>query len=531
MTRLLAALRSKITRDPLESALAGFALAVSLYVIVAPFLVTRYPPMTDLPFHAAQSSTLRHYFDPAYHFREQFEVHPLAVPYVSMYAIAALFMVALPVAAAVKVAAIVMLALLPIGLSVLFRGMKKSPLLGLAGLGPVWCQLTHWGFLNFVGAVGLFALVLGLTLLVLDAPTRSRRIGLALALVALFFTHIFRFPFGIAAVIGAGVVMYPATRRFRPLLAPLAPALVLFAIWSRVRSKSLEGDFGPFAIHAERFKELPGYLFGGFTDPAEPGAIALFGRTLGAVALLLAAAFIVERRFRASTKQGGWFAIGSFVAVLSCAVVFLGLYLWLPMQAGVWWYVYPREASAACFVALGLLPDLPRNAPLRVALVVALGLAPVPLARVVVKGYREFDSATRDFSAISAQIPQAPKLVYLIFDHSGSTRTTTPFIHLPAWIQAEKGGFLSFHFAMWGAAPLSYRNPNEPGAVVPPPVPLRWEWRPDLFEVRSQGAFFDWFLVRRRDCPDGLFRADPTIQRVDHVGSFWLYRRIPGQGG
>ena len=62
----------------LEEVLALSALAVAAYAVVAPFVVARYPPMTDLPFHAAQTSILRHYSDPAYHFREQFELHPLA---------------------------------------------------------------------------------------------------------------------------------------------------------------------------------------------------------------------------------------------------------------------------------------------------------------------------------------------------------------------------------------------------------------------------------------------------------------------
>jgi hypothetical protein len=78
---------------------------------------------------------------------------------------------------------------------------------------------------------------------------------------------------------------------------------------------------------------------------------------------------------------------------------------------------------------------------------------------------------------------------------------------------------------MWGASPLAYRSPSEAGALVPPKVPHRWEWRPELFNVKTHGAFFDWFLVRRRDAPDGLFRADPSIERVAHTGTWWLYRR------
>ena len=39
--------------------------------------------------------------------------------------------------------------------------------------------------------------------------------------------------------------------------------------------------------------------------------------------------------------------------------------------------------------------------------------------------------------------------------------------------------------------------------------------------------FFDWFLVRKPTSPDAMFAGDPTIKRVDHVGMWWLYKRVP----
>jgi hypothetical protein len=245
------------------------------------------------------------------------------------------------------------------------------------------------------------------------------------------------------------------------------------------------------------------------------------------VVVAVVSAFLGKARAESREPAAATLAwdVGVTVVPLACAAVFLGLFLVLPMQMGAWWYVYPREATAAAMVALGAFPDLPRNPWLRVPLAAALALAGIAPARVVIDNYARFDPATRDFAAITEQIPRAPKLMYLIFDHGGSTRTTTPFIHLPAYVQAEKGGWLSFHFAVWGQTPINYRPRDEPGAVVPPAVPLRWEWTPQLFDVHKHGEFFDWFLVRQGYSPDRLFAADPTIERVDHRGSFWLYRR------
>src|SRR5215468_8529456 len=167
---LALAQRIRLRKD--QTAVALVAVALAVYVVVYPFFVTTYPPITDLPFHAAETSILRHYLDPTWHFREQFSLHPFDAPYVSMYVIGLFFSLFMPMAAATKAMAIVMLGLMPVGLAVMFHGMKKSPLWGLLGLELVWCTLTHWGFLNFMGAIGLFAMVVGFTLMCLDHPTR-----------------------------------------------------------------------------------------------------------------------------------------------------------------------------------------------------------------------------------------------------------------------------------------------------------------------------------------------------------------------
>jgi hypothetical protein len=521
----LVRLERAVGRRPFDVALGMMALAVSLYAVVAPFVVARYPPMTDLPFHAAQTATLRHYWDPSFHFHEQFELHPIAVPYLSMYALGAVLMLVFPAVVAVKMAAAVMVGLVPAGLAVMFHGMKKSPLLGLLGLGLCWCNLTHWGFLNFVGALGLFAMSIGLTLLLVDRPSPRRQVALAVTLVVLFFTHIFRYPFALAAVVGTAVVLYPATRRIRPIVAPLLPALALMALWLWVRPTVLVGEAGPIAVHKERLGEFVGLLTGAFFDPGERRAFDGFFRIAASVAAVSVVVAALGAIFRLPRPATLWWDAGVTVVPLACAAVFLGLFLVLPMQMGVWWYVYPREATAAAFIVLGAFPDLPRSFWLRLPLAAALAVGGLGVARVVVDNYAKFDPVTRDFAAIVKEIPRAPKLMYLVFDHGGSTRTNTPFIHLPAYVQAEEGGWLGFHFAVWGASPIVYRPRGEAGAVVPPAVPLRWEWTPQLFDVKRHGTFFDWFLVRMGGSPDRLFAADPSIERVDHVGTWWLYRR------
>ncbi|HMR74639.1 MAG TPA: hypothetical protein PKD61_05995, partial [Polyangiaceae bacterium] len=84
------------SRSRAELLLGAVVVAVAIYVIGYPLFVVRYPPITDLPFHASGMSILRHYWDPAFGFREQFSLHLLEVPYVAMYALGAVFALVLP---------------------------------------------------------------------------------------------------------------------------------------------------------------------------------------------------------------------------------------------------------------------------------------------------------------------------------------------------------------------------------------------------------------------------------------------------
>ena len=510
-------------RDPAGAALAAAAIAIAAWAVAYPFWVAHNPPITDLPFHAASMSILRHYLDPAFHFREQFSLHFLEVPYWTLYGLGTLFALVMPMAQAAKLAAVVCLALLPAGLAVMFHGMRKSPLLGLAGLGFVWTNLTHWGFINFVAAIGLFCMVVGFTLLTLDRPTGPRRVGLGVTLLLVFGTHIFRFPFALAAVAGTALVMWPATRRWRPLVRPVLPSLVTLAVWLAVRPKELAGPgLEPLALHAERFREIPGFLFSSFVGPEEQ-ALAITAMRIGlGVAGASAAFFFVERRWRRWREGDAAWAVGVTVVALGIAGVLLVMFLVQPMQIGVGWYVYPREIVAALVVALGAMPDLPRARGWRAAAVGAIAYGTLAQAAFVAKSYAAFDAATADFREITARIPVGARLGYMVFDHGGSNRTTTPFIHLPAWVQAEKGGWLSFHFVSWNASPIRYRA----AGPIPPPTPTRFEWTPERFDVRTRGKFFDWFLVRQRPSPEARFRADRTLELEAHVGMWWLYHRV-----
>ncbi len=149
----------------------------------------------------------------------------------------------------------------------------------------------------------------------------------------------------------------------------------------------------------------------------------------------------------------------------------------------------------------------------------------VPLGHNAIAAHRAFDATTDDFHEVTRKVPHAPKLLHLVYDHDGSPARVSPYRHLPAYVRAEKGGWPSFSFAWLGHSPLRFRDPSEQGAVVPPKPPPRWEWTPHRFRLFEQGRFYDWFLVRSKRNPRGVFTGDQRIHLVAHEGTWWLFER------
>ncbi len=503
---------------------AALGLLLAAGLLVWPFFEARYPPLTDLPYHAANASIIGHFFDPDYGFREQFALNFLEAPYSLMYLVGAALMQVMPTVAAAKGMVLAMLAALPLGLALFFRGAKKSPWLGLLALPLTWGGLTHWGFVSFLGAIGLFAAVIGATLLLVERPTLWRRAALALLLIALFFTHVFRFPFGVGASVLAALAVWPVTRRFFVILPSLAPPLLLFGVWSVVRPYVLAPELVPeLTFEPDRLGELLPAPFGAFRGEAGDEERVAAGLSGVAWLLLLGVSSVYAwRRARGASRDERRWMLG--VTLLPLAVV-LGLlvgYVTLPLSVQHWFLIWPREATAVLFVLLAVTPDLPPVPWLRASLVGLVLAAYANQTALVAREWRDFDATNEDFMAITELLPRNPKLVHLVFEHNDTNRTQSPFMHLPAWVQAEKGGALAFHFARWRIYPVRYRHGNP---AVPPRWPLGMEWHPDQFRAAEHGAWFDWFLVRHRVDPSVFMKSDPAVRLEAHIGKWWLYRR------
>jgi hypothetical protein len=316
------------------------------------------------------------------------------------------------------------------------------------------------------------------------------------------------------------LTMAPLSRTVRPVVIAVAPSCALFGAWWFARPRLLAGALA-LRFDPSRTSRITDWLFHGFHGSAELSLLATMVSIVGAVSVYSAITTYLARKRcgrRSSRRERR-----ARVAALAIVGMFLCLYFVLPLDVGVWALVYPREITAATFFALGALPGLPRSPSLRAPALAALLLGVTMATRFVAARYAAFDLLTKDFAAIVEELPPAPKLGYIMQDRSGAEGSTLPLLHLPAWVQAERGGWLSFHFATWQATPIRFRT--TPPMDVPPSTPDGFETHPALFDVATRGKYFDWFLVRAPASPDARFAVDPKIHLVDDRGEWWLYHR------
>lgn len=480
--------------------LAAFLLSATVSLV--PIWSVRYPPMVDLPQHAAQVFVWKHLDDPAFGYRQIFEID-LASPYLAGHAVARLAAVLLPVPAAMKCLVSLAVLALPLALFVLLRRSESDEWNALLGFPLAFGFAFYWGFTNYMLAVPVG---LAFTAAALGYARRpSRRSGLALALFAfvLYFFHALAFALSIAV---AGLWILTASKgRFRErlLLAwPLAPATVVIAAW---------------------------FLLLRFTDPSQSAAVlwseTAFERLRDLPSMLAGAG-----RQQGPRLLGGLLVLGLPLAGgrwswrppwrLAPLAVALGLFFAAPNRALNTWFLYPRFAVfIALFALLAMEParhELRRRAGRMLIVAFVIGWAAFLTA-----DFRAIDAEARHFDAVVESMEGGRRLLGLVFEPGFDAVAGMPvFGHFHMWYQAKKGGLAEFTFATSAPNPVQYL----PGAG--PLADPRLSTRPDLFDFHRDGRF-DYFLVRSPDDVGGrLFRGAPVELEL-RSGNWWLYRRSP----
>ena len=474
-----------------------------------PVLASTYPPMVDMPQHAAQIESVRGYLQGRWAFAELFELK-LFTPYWLGYGVAYLLSGAVGIVWGTKLTVAAAACALPWAIA---RFCNR------AGTDPRWNWLFlllpfgyayDWGFLNFYVALPFAFLFLHAVLEHRDASSGKTWVAILLWLHFLFFAHVLVTAFScVIALLLLGEPWQGARqwiRRSLPVLGVLPVTLAWTATtFGNVGAVGLSHTFWDHGLH--RLVNLPPMLVAAPTN--FPGyLVALFA---------LAAPWLTGAR---PAHPWRWLPFAFYLAwmLFFAHHIFgnshtyqrfgnMGLPLYLLCFRPAAGAAHPRRNTIA---ALG-------------AVVVAISMLGWATIRAAV-----FNAETRAYSNVMAAAQPGRRVLMLTMDSSSRASDAPLLLHFPAWYQAEHGGLAEFSFARFDVTPLSYRDPEASR------IGIGFEWRPNTFNwAAHKGELYDYIVVRSpMDQSAALYAiSDCRVSLLANEGPWWLYARTPDEAG
>jgi hypothetical protein len=469
-------------------------------LVVLPFLVVEFPPITDLPQHVAQVRLLREAWQGA---GAPYTIQWFTPYSLQYFILACAWAVAGPAEAGrlgMLMAGLVWVA--AAHLIALHR--QRSYAAAALASSLFFTGTTYWGFYGFTLGWPVFAL----WLLLVSARRRKTAswvdAGLSLGVgVLLYMSHILW--------LGAAVLwLAVSTVTFRvPIRATvaralgLAPVLAAAGIW------------------------YPQLAAGGFTSPtvwmATPTARlsfswlvnALFGGLRGSTEFGIAAALVLWMILALLQRRDSTHEAGPDCELLAAAAMFCILAFLLPDQRTNTILFAVRWLPIAGVLALLGWPPIRRRAVLAGA--AALGVV-AALSLATTLTWRQFQQVEMSGLTESlAALPPRPSVIGLDFVKESEFVKGRPFLQTFAYAQVLRGGRLNFSFAEFVPSLVVFRTHD----------PRRWtpglEWFPERVRPTDL-SHFSHALVNADDVIHDRFLRLPGVQRLTEHGRWRLYR-------
>jgi len=487
-----------------------FHLACLLCAV--PVFAARFPPMVDLPQHAAQIAALREMLSGHWVFQSLFDVRWLT-PYWLGYSAVFLLTPLVGIVLATKLVVAMAVCALPAAAARLRQASGGDPHWDWLLLPLPFGFAYEWGFLNFIVAAPFGFLFLAR--IVRCGPVTTRRDGVALALWAnaLFFLHALVLLF-FGSVAGLLLLARAGTRRERlarvlPLLSVL-PVTLAWLAYTTLYPQDAQGKMPLVSLEMwglgwRRFAEL---------------LPALISQSLSAPVFALPALVALLLPW----------ALGARLAAWPRRLPFLFYVLWMLLapdylfrnsftynrfnMAGLPLYLLALEAAPGL-----VLGTLRRRLSSVLVVVLPLSLLLVQVARTV--AFQRYE--VRGFDKILAKMaPGKRALTFAELPHSRYFDAPV-FVHFPAWYQATKAGLVDYSFSNFVVVPVRYK----------PGVPLisgrRFSQAPR--EVKRKLLLdkeYDYFVMRApEDRRRPVFGEDAClVELAGSANQWWLYRRI-----
>ena len=217
--------------SPRQSSSGAFVVLAASLLATIPIWLSTFPPMTDLPQHAAVIALLQAMRRGGFPYEASFEFNWFT-PYLFGYLLVYGLLPFVGIVTACKIIVSLALAAMPVSTALLLTETETDPRWALLTIPAMYGFAYQWGFLNFLVAAPLGLLFLWLTFRQARNPTLGGAFALGAGVIALFFCHALICAFfgaiaGCILLLSAGTPS-AAIRRLIPLTA-VVPVIIVWA--------------------------------------------------------------------------------------------------------------------------------------------------------------------------------------------------------------------------------------------------------------------------------------------------------------
>lgn len=478
-----------------------FAVLCCLLAAV-PFLVVRFPPITDLPQHVGQ---VRLFGEALSQPDSPYKIQWMT-PYSLVYTVlGATWFVVGPMNAG-RIGMLI-IALLWIAMVHLLAARLKRPPLAASLASLLFCgHILYWGFYQFAFGWVLF---LGWVMLT-QASFKSRfreAAAFFFASAVLYFAHVLWFFVAVGWLAAQHALLKPSWQRTAARLVGALPLIILAFLW--YPSLAEYGFRSKTVWSTVLFERLsPAWLVDASLGGLKGSFEFIF---FGLLIAWLFFGFWQNRRDIRSRLDKQLFFFSLFFLLL--AFVLPDLYTNTTRFSQRW------VPPALAFLLLGVpLPRLNKNILTAFSAAAVAGFFLITSLSWIAFERSEMSGLAESLSAL----PQKPRVVGLSFIKDSAIVRGRPFIQVFAYSQVLRGGQLNFSFADFGPSLVVYRQRRR----------LPWtsglEWFPERAK-KGDLLFFDYALVNAEDKTHEAIASEAYLKPVTSQGRWRCYKVLPPQ--
>ncbi|HID56422.1 TPA: hypothetical protein EYP37_07820 [Candidatus Poribacteria bacterium] len=492
----------------------GWVIIVLTLLHVLPIWSFRYFPSQDGPCHLENSYMLLHYFDKDKTYSRYYELNLKPFPNWFSHLTLAFMMLLLPPIISEKILLTAYVILFVLSILYFLRSVDEEKLLlSLFAFPFIYNYLLHMGFYNFSFSFPLTFLTIGYWWRRRERWNEWRvMVGLNLLLIFLYFCHILSQLLAVGSILLlAALYNRVRVQRTAVLAVSLLPSYLLPIYF--VRTYTLR--------HGGRW--AMGDLLSYFSKIGSLTSFDLRGYHLGrAVAILFALLLLYTLFWEKLRLKGGRFRFDMKDCFFLLAVIFFGLYLYMPDGISGGGFVTTRLNLYPFIV---ILPWLSVRFVRPVKYVIGGVLILVSLVHLGFTSYYYF-VLNRGLEEYTSGIPYVganETILPLSFDHYGRSARIGLYLHAAGYYCAEKGAIeLDNYEGATGYFPLSYRSSMNPFKLIG-----NIEGDPGNVHPEKYPEPIDYILLWS---PKDQFPALKWIERnyrlIHSRGRLRLYRRI-----